>query len=261
MHEQTILDYFSLLKEKGLLGTTYLFIGDNEALVRDIVKLSVCSQSRTFCGACWDCAATVAARHPDVFLIEPQPATIKIEQVREAQAFLALKSFRAPRKIIFMRNAQSLGLEAANAFLKTLEEPPRNSFLAIAASKSEGLLPTIVSRCRKIFLPAAGDAAAVAAPELLAAFIGGQKIKCRDRHEFSALVWTYCALLRDALFAKTSSRNIRLLKDPGYEIIERSLGRRFDSPQKLMAALEQALIVYGARAAVNENLALSILRA
>ncbi|MBU2102198.1 MAG: hypothetical protein KKF80_02275, partial [Candidatus Omnitrophica bacterium] len=235
MHEQTIVDYFTLLKEQGTVGVSYLFVGDNEPLVRDVIKLVSCRESKSFCGVCWDCSAIEKARHPDVCMVDPQPAMIKIDQIRDVQGFLSLKSFRAPRKIVFMRQAQSLGLEAANAFLKTLEEPPRNSFLAIMATKSEGLLPTIVSRCRKIYLPPCGDDTVLIAPEMLVSFLSGEKIRCKDRREFAAFIGTYCAALRDALCAATSGSNIRLLKDQGYEIILRSLGQQFESTHALIA--------------------------
>ena len=172
-----ILDYFELLKRNDLLGSSYLFIGDGYPVVTDIFKLINCKDHPRFCGACWDCGRIAEGKHPDVFLIEPDPSTIKIERIREAQYFLSLKSFRLKKKVVFVKGAESFSEPAANAFLKTLEEPPKNTFIAVCSRTVDGLLPTIISRCRKIFLPFNEKVDAVE-PGVLYDFLEGKIHKC-----------------------------------------------------------------------------------
>lgn len=151
--EEKIIDYFSFLKEKKILGSSYIFIGNNFSVVSQLVKLINCTESRFYCGQCWSCRRFESLQHPDLKIIEPQPLNIKIEAIREAVKFLSLKSYYSPRKVLLIKEADKLTSESANLFLKTLEEPPANSFIGLCAFKSENILPTLISRCRRIYLP------------------------------------------------------------------------------------------------------------
>ncbi|MDD5584995.1 MAG: hypothetical protein PHV55_08080 [Candidatus Omnitrophica bacterium] len=261
MNEEKIINYFKLLKKDGLLGTSYLFIGDNLSLVLDIIKLINCREAEGACGACWDCKALQSKSHPDLFVVEPEPTSIRIERVRESQGFLALKSYRLPKKVILVKGAENFSLEAANAFLKTLEEPPKHSFIVINASKTDGLLPTIISRCRKIFLPFYGQTLAQTKPALINSFLAGERIKFNDRKEFGSFLATLVSLFRDYLIAEAAPQNNQLLNTGDYEIILQSLRRnnRYNVTQ-LQEILRNILKVYGAYASVNENLALNMIR-
>lgn len=85
------------------------------------------------------------AGHPD-FIILDQDGEILIAQVREFIERLRLKPFAAAKKIALINNAQNLNRQSANALLKTLEEPPRNTVI-ILISEEKNILPTIFSRC------------------------------------------------------------------------------------------------------------------
>ena len=91
--------------------------------------------------------------HPDFHLIEPA-ASIGIGEIRQLQKRLALKPYSSPLKAALIRKAEKLTLPAQNALLKTLEEPPAKSLIILTTVKSELLLPTIISRCQLIKLPA-----------------------------------------------------------------------------------------------------------
>lgn len=91
--------------------------------------------------------------HPDLILLE-SPSSIGIGQVRQLQKGLALKPYSSPVKTVLIREAERLTIPAQNALLKTLEEPPPNSLIILTTSKADLLLPTIVSRCQLIKLPA-----------------------------------------------------------------------------------------------------------
>jgi DNA polymerase-3 subunit delta' len=78
--------------------------------------------------------------------------TIKIDPIRELQQALSLSAHEARTKVAILKRFDAAGLNAANAFLKTLEEPPANVVLLLTANNADTLLPTINSRCRTIAL-------------------------------------------------------------------------------------------------------------
>lgn len=102
------------------------------------------------CGQCSSCRKVAALQHPDLHLVKPDGAFIKIDQIRNLQKELSLRPFEAPVKVCIMEDADKLNPAAANAFLKTLEEPPGNSLLILLATNAGGLLPTIISRCQSL---------------------------------------------------------------------------------------------------------------
>jgi len=89
---------------------------------------------------------------PDNLIVQPQKS-IGIEQVRQVKSFLNKKSWQGgAKKIVVIWQAGLLTIEAQNAFLKTLEEPPPNSLIFLAAANQAAFLPTILSRCHLIIL-------------------------------------------------------------------------------------------------------------
>ncbi len=93
------------------------------------------------------------ANNPD-FLLLYSPESIGIEEIRNLEHWLSLKPFQEKKKIVFIKEAQRLTIEAQNALLKTLEEPPPDSFIILTAPNRFLLLPTIISRCQISELPA-----------------------------------------------------------------------------------------------------------
>ena len=109
------------------------------------------------CGECRSCRLIAEDKHPDVRLILPEISergaqAIKIEQVRRLQQDLSLSTYEARYKVALLKRFDTANLNAANAFLKTLEEPPSNVILLLSAIDSDTILPTINSRCRTIGL-------------------------------------------------------------------------------------------------------------
>jgi DNA polymerase III subunit delta' len=108
------------------------------------------------CGTCRGCLESHAGAHPDLLLIEPDNGRVKIDQVRRIQHELALRPYNSPWRVCIVVGFETTTTEAANALLKTLEEPPPHAILLLTALDPGLLLPTIVSRCRVISLrPAA----------------------------------------------------------------------------------------------------------
>lgn len=106
------------------------------------------------CDECSSCIKIDKAIHPDVFLIAPENGQIKVDVIRKLEESLAYKAFEGKWKIVIIDEADTLNQSAANAFLKTLEEPSDQSILVLISSMPELILTTIRSRCQKInFLP------------------------------------------------------------------------------------------------------------
>jgi DNA polymerase-3 subunit delta' len=102
------------------------------------------------CGTCPSCRKVTAMQHPDLHVVEPDGAFIKIDQVRELQRQLAYRPFEAPLKACIIDEADRLNPAAGNALLKTLEEPSGNALLILLTANSGGVLPTILSRCQQL---------------------------------------------------------------------------------------------------------------
>lgn len=104
------------------------------------------------CGACDICGRVIHRKHPDVHYYAPAGASghYLIDQVREVIADTSLAPIQASRKVYIIDRADQLGVSAANALLKTLEEPPDDVVLVLLGRTRESVLPTIVSRCQVV---------------------------------------------------------------------------------------------------------------
>lgn len=105
-------------------------------------------------GTCDSCRRAAAGNHPDLFVVEPEGVQIKIDRVRQALVFAAGRPYESSRRVVLVLGAEELGLEAANALLKSLEEPGSHLRWILTASRPETLLPTIRSRCATVVVPA-----------------------------------------------------------------------------------------------------------
>ncbi len=163
------------------------------------------------CGQCASCHWFSQGNHPDYREVVPESAAdddaddetdapradkadkakslvIKIDQIRALADFIALTTHRAGHRVLVIRPAESLHPAAANALLKTLEEPPRATLIVLVSERPAKLLPTIRSRCRALALapPAPAEALAwlrgegIARPEIALATAGGAPLLARD---------------------------------------------------------------------------------
>ena len=118
------------------------------------------------CASCSVCERVRTRKHPDVRYFAPEGANgYLVEQIRGIVADTALAPIQASRKIYILDRVDLLGTAAANAFLKTLEEPPDDVVLILLGRTRESVLPTIVSRCSVVpfrHIPAAEAAAILA---------------------------------------------------------------------------------------------------
>ncbi|HEY2274664.1 MAG TPA: DNA polymerase III subunit delta' [Steroidobacteraceae bacterium] len=128
-------------------------------------RLALCERSGDApCGECHACRRALAWQHPDLTRVSPleDSRQIRIEQLRDLAAELALTSHAGGYKIGVLDPADSMNRFAANALLKTLEEPPPRTLLVLVASQPSRLPPTVLSRCQRLTVRAPARAAAVA---------------------------------------------------------------------------------------------------
>lgn len=136
----------------------YLITGPDRigktTLARAFIMALNCTGGDPPCGQCRVCTLTAKDAHPDVTLVESEMmgSTLKIEQVRELQQILALRPYEARYRVAILRRFHEANPAAANALLKTLEEPSPHVVLILTANAPENLLPTIVSRCQPLHL-------------------------------------------------------------------------------------------------------------
>lgn len=137
----------------GRVSHAYLFTGpagSNKTLAAyALAQAVVCKDGG--CGTCEACRRVLRRTHPDVRYFAPEGANgYLVEQVRGIVSDVSLAPIQASAKVYILDRVDLLGTAAANAFLKTLEEPPDDVVLILLGRTRESVLPTIVSRCQVV---------------------------------------------------------------------------------------------------------------
>jgi len=179
--------------EAGKLSHAYLFEGiDGIGMKETALALveSVFCQENGGCGKCPPCRKIAEGNHPDLHLVQPEGMHIKIDQIRDLRKALSFRPYEAKKKACIIEDAERMNISAANAFLKTLEEPPGDALLVLLTSHVESLLPTIRSRCQQIsFSPLSTDTIEAALTKdgadlkparIAAALAGGDLARARE---------------------------------------------------------------------------------
>lgn len=154
-HQKNVLKLKQILQKKPVPNHALLFCGPS-GIGKKRIALAwaqgiLCEKEKPPCGKCHSCLRVQSQQHPDLLMIDTgDAASIKIEQVRQIQNFSSLKSFEAGSKVIIIDAAEKLTQQAANALLKTLEEPPEGAYFSLITSNRGAVLGTILSRCQKI---------------------------------------------------------------------------------------------------------------
>ncbi len=213
----------------ALLFTGPESIGKN-TLAELLVAAMLCRDANEVpCGSCLSCRKLRSGNHPDFVLVEPEDRTahIKIDQIRDVERFLALTPVESAHKVVLIRGFESATAGAANALLKTLEEPPPYAHLLLLAADADLLLATIVSRAQHIALrplPVAEIADALVSrwsidagqAERLASLSGGR------------IGWAVTAALNPEGYERTQSALQALLR-----VLREELPARFESATAL----------------------------
>lgn len=251
-----VLDYFSLLKKFDRIASSYLFVGENDLVhfSLDIAKLVNCQRSEYFCDMCESCRYAAKKVCPDLLVID-EPHQIKIEQIRDAQRFLNFSCSTLSKKVLIINRVHNFREEAANAFLKTLEEPPNNSLIILTTSRLDNVLATIISRCRKMYFASSQQDYQFQDRERLERFLKTGDIELKDRKIAMYFIMDLIVLLRDALVFNLTGEKKRLLQESSYEIMLNLKA----SWRDIINSLEQALKINNDSENINVNLAINLL--
>jgi DNA polymerase-3 subunit delta' len=226
------------------------------ALAERIAQLLLCEAESGAkpCGRCDGCRWYLAGSHPDFRRIEPEsmareiepeegeaapakktakPSTeIKIEQVRGLADFLNLRSHRGKLRVALVHPAEDMNLNAANALLKGLEEPPAGAMFLLVSHRPASLLPTIRSRCVAVPVP-------VPPRKVALEWLSGQGIKGAERW----LAYAGGAPLRAFDYAAQADTLEALLKSPGLADDREGVEQLAEALQKI--ALDRAFSAFG----------------
>ncbi len=168
--EQAVAVLRRAVEDEARLSHAYLFVGPERVgratTARRFAQALNCSSTEERpCGDCRSCRLTAEDKHPDVEWVgvggvcdeqehkdhsADRSRDIRICQVRRLQRVVSLSPFEARYRVLIIDPAEALTTEAANAFLKTLEEPVPNVVLVLIAAHEEALRETVRSRCRRV---------------------------------------------------------------------------------------------------------------
>ena len=154
---QEVLNRFKRVAAAKRLAHAYLFTGPAQAgkmpTALAIAQLVNCEdEAHAPCGNCASCRKIAAGNHPDVHIVDvlKDENSIKIEQIRQMLGRVALRAFEAKTKVFIVRGIHLMTTEAANALLKTLEEPAPNTLMILTTNVPEACLDTVKSRCHSV---------------------------------------------------------------------------------------------------------------
>lgn len=147
--------------QSGKIPNALLFHGNENTRRREaaffFVKAVNClaqdlDQNQLVCDHCRSCRKIDQNSHPDILSIDliENKKIIPVSQIRNIRAAIAFRPNEAKMRMILIPDADQMNKQAQNAVLKLLEEPPENTFFVLMAKKMSKLLPTILSRCRKL---------------------------------------------------------------------------------------------------------------
>lgn len=236
--------------ERGRLGHAYLFTGHDlaelEAIAQTLAKTLNCRQqvrggngvAIDCCDECVNCRKIAGGNHADVHWVRPESKSriISVDQMRELMHEINLKPTEAEYKVAVIVAADRLNVQGANAFLKTLEEPPPKSVLILLTTEPQRLLETIVSRCLRLNF--AGDGPRPLAPaemEWLAAFSEMAALEQKSllgRYRLMDVLLQKLAALKSAIDESLTARSPL----QRYNDVEKDLREKWED--ELAAAIE-----------------------
>lgn len=152
--QKQIVDHFQNALESGKISHAYIINGERSSGKEFIAKIFAmalqCEQEGTEpCNECHSCKQALSGNHPDIIKVtHEKPATVGVEDIRNGvNNDVAIKPYSSKWKIYIINEAEKMTVQAQNALLKTLEEPPAYAVILLLTSNPEALLSTIQSRC------------------------------------------------------------------------------------------------------------------
>lgn len=207
-------------------------------LVELLATQLLCQGDRPACGECAQCRLLQAGTHPDLLLVSLEESRqIKVEQIRDLIDWAMQTAQQGGRKLSVIRPADKLNLQAANALLKVLEEPPPDTVICLVTSQPSRLLPTLRSRCQKIecLLPSKDEALAWLGseteaddPGLLLDIAGGNPLRALNHMDDD-----YLALRKDI------AESLERLVEGGASPLQAAAGLSGSDPEQVLGILYQ----------------------
>jgi DNA polymerase-3 subunit delta' len=234
--------------EHGRLAHAYLFSGDRleelEALGKTLAKTLNCQNPIKKDGAAVDCCDKCAncqkienLAHSDVHWARPESKSrvVTIEQVRDLMHQIYLKPAEAAFKVTLIVAADRLNNAAANAFLKTLEEPPANSIVILLTVEPQRILETILSRCLRLRFGGEGKQWDPLALQWLTGF---SEMAAADQKSLLGRYRLMDVLLRRLTELKAAIENVLTERSPlqRHKDVEKNLEEKWE--EELKAAIE-----------------------
>ena len=153
--QDRVKDYLTKSVKKDNLTHGYIFEGPRNIGKLEIAKvfaqLILCENSKENpCEKCSSCIKANANSHPDIHILKLDENSIKRKDIDELQDSIYIKPYESKKKIYIINDSHKMTVQAANTFLKTLEEPPEDTIIIMITINKDLLLDTIASRCQII---------------------------------------------------------------------------------------------------------------
>ncbi len=152
--QKQIVDHFQNALESGKISHAYIINGERSSGKEFIAKIFAMAlqcekEGIEPCNECHSCKQALSGNHPDIIKVtHEKPATVGVEDIRNGvNNDVVIKPYSSKWKIYIINEAEKMTVQAQNALLKTLEEPPAYAVILLLTSNPEALLPTIQSRC------------------------------------------------------------------------------------------------------------------
>lgn len=155
---EMIKEYFKRTLSAGQVSHAYILTGEagmgRKILAKSFAMTLLCennrgeNKSQEPCGQCHSCVQFLSDNHPDVIYVSHEKEGIGVNDVREQiNGTVQIKPYSSPYKIYIVDEAEKMTVQAQNALLKTLEEPPSYVVILLLTTRADSFLPTILSRC------------------------------------------------------------------------------------------------------------------
>jgi DNA polymerase-3 subunit delta' len=274
--------------ERGTLPPASIFAGPSgvgkRAAAIAVAQALNCTSSRSAssgslfqdaCGTCSACARIARGAHPDVLVVEPgDSGNIRIEPIREAIDRTGFKPFEGRRRVVIIDEADAMVPGAQNALLKTLEEPPASSIFILVTPRPDSLLPTVRSRCIRLWFAAGGTSeidvgARAIAERVLTLAARTEDVQSRlgaakdllsntgkggagDREQLSEYLRAMASLLRDAEILATGADRASIANKDSQPALE-MLAAAYTGGRgaRAFAAVDQGLVALDRNAGVK----------
>lgn len=163
--QEQMKEHLQNAMERKKVSHAYIIQGERNAGKEFLAKVFAMAlecenpQNGEPCQECHSCKQALSGNHPDImFISHEKPNVIGVDDIRsQINGDVAIKPYRGPKKIYIMNEGEKMTVQAQNALLKTLEEPPEYAVILILTTNVESLLPTILSRCVVLNMKPAKD--------------------------------------------------------------------------------------------------------